>query len=90
MTVKNISQFHGYSVEQLDELNTRHLVEILESTRSKHISELDRSPDIGLDYVEWNSAQKMLHDRVKQVLSTREHLESTKQLKREEKQARKW
>ena len=37
MTVKNISQFHNYSNEQLEKLTTRHLTEILESARGRII-----------------------------------------------------
>ena len=90
MTVKNISQFHNYSNEQLQALTTRHLTEILDSTRGRIICSCGKGNHCGddvldTDELKFNEQQGELYTKVKEVLSTRESLVSTKQVKKKEK-----
>ena len=90
MTVKNVSQFHNYSNEQLQALTTRHLTEILESTRGRIICSCGKGNHCGdealtAEEIQFNQQQAQLYKKVKEVLSTRETLVSTKQVKKKEK-----
>lgn len=94
MTVKNISQYHGYSVEQLMKLTTNHLVQILGSARGRIICSCGKGHHCGDEVLDegekqFNQNQESLFQKLKQVLATREHLfnqiKSAKTVKRQEK-----
>lgn len=94
MTVKNISQYHSYSIEQLMKLTTNHLVHILGSARGRIICSCGKGHHCGDEVLEanekqFNQNQESLFQRLKQVLATRENLfnqvKSAKTVKRQEK-----
>lgn len=90
MTVQNISQFHDYSAQDLEKLNTRHLKHILESARGRITCGCGKGMHCGDEVLDtnerdFNLAQAALVERIKPVLSKREHIVSTKQVKKKEK-----
>ena len=77
MTVKNISKYHQLSVEELNKLGTRELVNALESTRGRAICSCGKSHHCGDDALDqeerdWNKQQSELCVRLKEVLKDRE------------------
>ena len=90
MTVQNITQYHDYSVQELEKLNTRHLKHILESARGRITCGCGKGNHCGDDVLDtnerdYNMAQEALVERIKPVLSQRENIVSTKQVKKKEK-----
>ena len=90
MTVKNVSQFHGYTSNQLQALTTRHLTEILESSRGLIVCDCGKGNHCGDEVLTpsertFNNSQGTLFNQVKSILDTRENLVSTKQVKTKEK-----
>ena len=90
MTVKNISQYHDYTTEQLQELSTRHLKEILGSARGRIICNCGKGSNCGDAVLEedeknFNKKQEVLLDKLKSAMKTRDNLVSTKQVKKKEK-----
>lgn len=90
MTVQNISQFHDYSVQDLDKLTTQHLKHILESARGRITCGCGKGHHCGDDSLaqderDFNTAQAALEQRVKPVLTQRGNIVSTKQVKKKEK-----
>lgn len=90
MTVKNISQYHEHTHEQLQELTTRHLKEILESARGRIICDCGKGHHCGEDVLtedekNFNEKQEVLVEKLKVIMKTRENLVSTKQVKKKEK-----
>lgn len=79
MTVKNISKYHELSMEELNRLGTRELVNALESSRGKIICSCGKGNHCGDDVLDedeqaWNSKQQDLSLRLKDVLKNREDL----------------
>ena len=70
MTVKNIEKYHELSLEELNKLGTRELVNALESARKKAIA-LD-GDILTQEEVDWNKKQTELHERLKEALKGRE------------------
>lgn len=90
MTVKNISQYHDYTTEQLQELSTRHLKEILGSARGRIICDCGKGHHCGDDVLQedeknFNEKKEVLVDKLKSIMKTRDNLVSTKQVKKKEK-----
>lgn len=93
MTVKNITEFHDYSAQDLEKLNTRHLKHILESARGRITCGCGmHCGDDALDTNErdYNEAQADLEERIKPVLSKRENIVSTKPQKKKQKKVMKY
>ena len=77
MAVKNIESYYTYTLDDLQELTTRHLLEVLDSSRNRIICSCGNGSNCGDSVLspeerESNQAQQDLYSRVKQVLSTRE------------------
>lgn len=90
MTVKNVSQFHVYTSDQFQALTTRHLTEILESSRGLITCSCGKGNHCGDEVLTtseraFNNSQDTLFNQVKAILDTRENLVSTKQVKTREK-----
>lgn len=86
MTVKNIFQHHGATIEQLQALTTRHLTQILGSARVRINAESDNAEDLDVDQLTFNNNQELLQAKLKEVLATRDNVvKSTKQVKKKEK-----
>lgn len=71
MTVKNIEKYHELSLEELNKLGTRELVNALESSRKKAVA-LDGVEVLTQEQMDWNKQQSELHDRLKESLKGRE------------------
>jgi hypothetical protein len=77
MTVKNISKYHQLSVEELNKLGTRELVNALESARGRAICSCGKSHHCGDDVLDqeerdWNKKQSELFLKLKDILKDRE------------------
>lgn len=95
MTVKDIAQFHDYSVQDLEKLTTQHLQHILKSARGRITCGCGKGMHCGDDVLDqderdYNKAQEALLERVKPVLSKREHIVSTKPQKKKQKKVMKY
>lgn len=79
MTVKNINKYHDLSVEDLNKLGTRELLNALESSRGKIICSCGKGHHCGDDVlredeIAWNIKQDNLYDRLKEILKNREDI----------------
>ena len=95
MSVKDIAQYHTYSLDDLSKLSTRHLLNILESSRGHIICSCGKGHHCGDDVLtsdeKWfNDKQDILKNAVKSILKTREHLTSTKPTGKVEKKVMKY
>jgi hypothetical protein len=71
MTVKNIEKYHELSVEELNKLGTRELVNALESARKKAFA-IDGVEVLSQEEMDWNKQQAELQTRLKEALKGRE------------------
>lgn len=81
----NITDYHSASIEKLREMPTRQLLAALRASRSRYVCGCRfHCGDEYLDVYErhFNSAQEMLYDRLKWILSTRENVVNNRNEKR--------
>ncbi len=95
MLVKDITQYHTYSLDDLSKLSTRHLLNILDSSRGRYICSCGKGHHCGDDVLrpdeKWfNDKQDILKSDVLSILKTREHLKSTKPTHKVEKKVMKY
>jgi hypothetical protein len=70
---KNISQYHNMGFKELENLNTRHLLSVLKSSRGK-VTPIEYPEGISDEELAWNNNQDLLYDRVKTILAARPHI----------------
>jgi len=95
MTVKNISKYHELSIEELNKLGTRELVNALESARGKAICSCGNGNHCGDDVLtqeekDWNKQQSELFLRLKEALKGREDVSRKEVPKKQQKKKMKY
>ena len=95
MTVKNINKYQAQTIEELNKLGTRELLNVLESSRGQIICSCGKGNHCGDDVlkeeeIDWNKKQDELKVKVKDILKDREDLTPNKVAKKAEKKKMKY